>query len=594
MNQVHTINQCLKTFYDSSGLKVNHQKTCVFFSDNVNHIRRSELCTSLGFSITYDLGKYLGVPLHHKRVTKESYQFVVNKVKTRLSTWKAKNLSAARRTTLISSVTMSIPGYVMQTSSLPMTTCESLDKYNRKFLWVSTEDKQKIPLVSWDAICKPKTRGGLGLRHAKDQNNAYLMKLGWRLATKREDLWVKVIQSKYNCGNDKLPRINMSNPRSNLWSGIKRTWGKVQDGIKPLANGQIRWRWAKNGQFYVKLAYDSLSNDAIPPNPMWGKIWKLKIPERCKVFTWLVLHKRLLTNASRHKRGLTSDSRCPVCDAEIENLQHVLRDCPETLNLWKSVVPQCLWSKFSSLSFDHWFQWNSSYKDRRVESEEWRQQFILICWWLWRPRNSFVFEGKKISNDTIQLSVDATRGSIQDAHDRFFTAVGRQGKAVEHETRWKPPPEGWVKINTDGAFSYFEVGVACGGVIRDAHGNFLRGFMFKGMEGDSLSAKLWGCLHSLKLAWDLGHRQVILEADSAEAIDLMKKVNHDLHADGGLVEEIRCLMERDWRLEVDHINRWANTTADHLTKAGLSSMTGFHVVIVTNGVLDSLLLKDKG
>ena len=171
--------------------------------------------------------------------------------------------------------------------------------------------------------------------------------------------------------------------------------------------------------------------------------------------------------------------------------------------------------------------------------------------------------------------------------------VGGQGKVVGHETRWKPPPEGWVKINTDWAFSHFGVGVACGGVIRDARGNFLRGFMFKGMEGDSLSTELWGCLHDLKLAWDLRHRQVILESDSAKAIDLMKKGNHDLHADGGLIEEIRCLMERDWRLEVGHINRWANTAADHLAKAGLLAMIGFHVVIVTDEALDSLLLKDK-
>ncbi|KAK4270121.1 hypothetical protein QN277_023200 [Acacia crassicarpa] len=114
------------------------------------------------------------------------------------------------------------------------------------------------------------------------------------------------------------------------------------------------------------------------------------------------------------------------------------------------------------------------------------------------------------------------------------------------------------------------------------------------MEGDSLSAELWGCLHGLKLAWNLGHQQVILEVDSAEAIDLMKKGNHDLHTDGGLIEEIRCLMERDWRLEVGHINRWANTAADHLAKAGLSAMTGFHIVIVTDRVLDSLLFKDKG
>ncbi|KAK4267416.1 hypothetical protein QN277_024200 [Acacia crassicarpa] len=56
-------------------------------------------------------------------------------------------------------------------------------------------------------------------------------------------------------------------------------------------------------------------------------------------------------------------------------------------------------------------------------------------------------------------------------------AVGGQGKTVEHETCWKPPLEGWVKINTDGAFSHFGAGIACGGVIRDrdTRGNFFAG-----------------------------------------------------------------------------------------------------------------------
>lgn len=127
--------------------------------------------------------------------------------------------------------------------------------------------------------------------------------------------------------------------------------------------------------------------------------------------------------------------------------------------------------------------------------------FILICWWVWRWRNAFVFEGKKISNHTLQTSVDAIRRSVQDAHSKFHTGIGGQRKETENESQWKPPPAGWVKANIHGAFSHFGSGVACGGVFRDGHGNFLKGFMFKGMdEGDSLSTKLWGFLHDLKLA----------------------------------------------------------------------------------------------
>lgn len=42
------------------------------------------------------------------------------------------------------------------------------------------------------------------------------------------------------------------------------------------------------------------------------------------------------------------------------------------------------------------------------------------------------------------------------------------------------------------------------------------------MEGDCLSAELWGYLHGLKLGWNLSYQNVILESDSADAVDLMR------------------------------------------------------------------------
>lgn len=201
------------------------------------------MCVSLGFSLTSNLRKYVGVPLHHKRVTKESYQYVVDKGKTWLSKWKANSLSSAGRSTFISSVTSTNPRYIMQMSLLSMSTCMFLDRCNHQFLWGINEDHQKIPLVAWDAICRPKQRGGLGLQYAKYHNHTYLMKLCWKLAANKNNFLAKVICNKYNCGSDIITRIDAAKISSNLWDGIKRTCDKVQDGIEVLANGQLCWKW---------------------------------------------------------------------------------------------------------------------------------------------------------------------------------------------------------------------------------------------------------------------------------------------------------------------------------------------------------------
>lgn len=246
----------------------------------------------------------------------------------------------------------------MQTSSLPASTCESLDKCNRQFLWGSTDEQKKIPLVAWDVVCTPKTRGGLGIRHASYYNQAYLMKLGWNLSTRREDLWVKVVRNKYGCGADVIPKIEAGRVGSNLWKGIKRTWSKVQEGTELLSNGEIRWKWNKQGMFTVKSAYGALKNEMEQPDQVWGRIWKMQIPERCKMFIWLAIHKRLLTNVSRCKRGLATEPRCTICNRESETLLHVLRDCPITTELWKHLVPNNLWRRFMRMPFDPWIRWN--------------------------------------------------------------------------------------------------------------------------------------------------------------------------------------------------------------------------------------------
>lgn len=58
-----------------------------------------------------DLGKYLGVPLHHGKLTKESFHYLVDKVKTRLTNFSANCLYVAGRSTLISPFTLMIPNY---------------------------------------------------------------------------------------------------------------------------------------------------------------------------------------------------------------------------------------------------------------------------------------------------------------------------------------------------------------------------------------------------------------------------------------------------------------------------------------------------
>ncbi|KAH0776418.1 hypothetical protein KY290_007829 [Solanum tuberosum] len=85
---------------------------------------------------------------------------------------------------------------------------------------------------------------------------------------------------------------------------------------------------------------------------------------------------------------------------------------------------------------------------------------------------------------------------------------------------WAFPPEGCIKINTDGSFMP-NLGLAgFGGVARDDQGRWLGGFYGRlGMKAtSSLTTELWAIHGGLILAKDNDLKKVIIETDSSEAL----------------------------------------------------------------------------
>lgn len=160
-DQVFLIKKILELFCRCSGQKVSDAKFCIFFSKNVDGAMKNHLCHISSFQITDDIGKYLGVPILHDRVSRRSFQFILDKVDKRLSNWKANTLSFAGRFTLTKSVVQALPTYVMQSTLIPRYLCDEIDKRCRRFLWGDTENGRHIHTVNWYDICMPKEVGGL-------------------------------------------------------------------------------------------------------------------------------------------------------------------------------------------------------------------------------------------------------------------------------------------------------------------------------------------------------------------------------------------------------------------------------------------------
>ncbi|CAL1413056.1 unnamed protein product [Linum trigynum] len=264
--QADIIMRCVDSFCHASGELISKNKSRVFFSKNTRTCDRQNICARLGIQSTPDLGRYLGVPVLHGRLSKVTFRYILENMDRRLSLWKARTLSLAGRVTLAMSVLNAIPSYAMQTSFLPLSICDAIDQKIRSFVWGSSEGKRKVHLISWDKVCKPKNQGGLGLRSARNMNLAYMVKLAWNLFNNEEDLWVKVLQGKYFHHKDgRIHKMKKSN-HSSLWKGIVKampfmkqaTLWSPRDGE---TTGFWTQPWVANGLILQDFASSELSEE---------------------------------------------------------------------------------------------------------------------------------------------------------------------------------------------------------------------------------------------------------------------------------------------------------------------------------------------
>ncbi|CAN1815657.1 Putative ribonuclease H protein At1g65750 [Linum perenne] len=77
-----------------------------------------------------------------------------------------------------------------------------------------------------------------------------------------------------------------------------------------------------------------LRTSSSSPDALWEKIWCWKGPARVNHFLWLAAQDKLLTNCQRVKRKLTADARCTLCQANNEDVTHILRDCQFAKEVW--------------------------------------------------------------------------------------------------------------------------------------------------------------------------------------------------------------------------------------------------------------------
>ncbi|KAI7730241.1 hypothetical protein M8C21_023078, partial [Ambrosia artemisiifolia] len=110
------------------------------------------------------------------------------------------------------------------------------------------------------------------------------------------------------------------------------------------------WMWGNdvNKQFSVALVKELLrtGRDLLSQQLMKWTAW---VPLKVNIFVWRVELDRIATKNSLARRGIhIQDSRCSLCTADHEDIQHMFVGCGFTYGVWSSIGK---WGRFNPMLF---------------------------------------------------------------------------------------------------------------------------------------------------------------------------------------------------------------------------------------------------
>ena len=172
---------------------VNRAKTALFL-DGGRIQESSHIANTVGLQIGSLPIRYLRVPLSSKKMTRQDYKPLMDKILSRFSSWTVRNLSFAGRLQLIQSVVYSIISFWASIFILPNNCLEEIERMCSAFLWSGKHNSARGAKVSWESVCTPIVCGGLGLRRLAPWNKVLGLKLIWLLFTAGGSLWVSWVR----------------------------------------------------------------------------------------------------------------------------------------------------------------------------------------------------------------------------------------------------------------------------------------------------------------------------------------------------------------------------------------------------------------
>jgi len=129
--------------------------------------------------------------------------------------WRAKTLSQSEKSILIKAMALTIPYDAMSSFLLPSSLSSKFDNLFKDFWWGFLKRKTKnLFTKSGSSICLSGSLGSVSSRPMKEVNKNLVSKLGWKILTNHDSLWVAQVRAKYLRTGDFLSSTTTANNSS--------------------------------------------------------------------------------------------------------------------------------------------------------------------------------------------------------------------------------------------------------------------------------------------------------------------------------------------------------------------------------------------
>ena len=185
----------LYSFSEATGLQINFHKSSMY---PINVIDQDAIDLAAFFGCK--LGKmpftYLGLPVGTTRPKIVDLLPLVDCMERRLTTssW---FLPQGSRLQLVNSVISSLPIFFLCSLSIPQGILKQLERIQRQCLWRKYGQERGHSLAAWPLVCRPKSKGGLGILNLGLQNDALLLKHLNKFYNKMDVPWVQLVWDSY-------------------------------------------------------------------------------------------------------------------------------------------------------------------------------------------------------------------------------------------------------------------------------------------------------------------------------------------------------------------------------------------------------------